>query len=100
MIEASPTEPGEEQRLCENCDYYESKEIPPKGYKLGDINLDGEINVMDAYYARLVAAKLVDPTEEQMVLGDVDGDGKITAVDANYIRKFAVNIIKSFPIEA
>ncbi len=66
----------------------------------GDIDGDGKINVLDAYEARLIAAKLETPTEEQKIAGDVDGDGKITAVDANYIRKFAVKIISVFPVEA
>ena len=99
VTEATATEPGEEQRHCENCDYSESREIPPKGYSLGDINLDGSVDVMDAYYARLVAAKLIKPTEQQFALGDVDGNGKINAIDANLIRKFAVKILESFPVE-
>ena len=65
----------------------------------GDISGDGKVNVLDAYKARLIAAKLDTPTDMQMFAGDVDGDGKITAVDANYIRKFAVDIITEFPVE-
>ncbi len=65
----------------------------------GDINLDGSVNVKDAYYARLVAAKLIRPTEQQILLGDVDLDGKITALDANIIRKFAVKIITEIPVK-
>ena len=99
VTEATPTEPGEERRDCENCDYYETQEIPPKGYEIGDINLDGKVDVMDAYYIRLVVAKLRKPTEQQIILGDVDGDGKITAIDANIIRKFVVKIITSLPVE-
>lgn len=92
-------EPSEERRDCERCDYYESRPLPGENPVFGDINLDGNVDVMDAYYARLVAAKLVVPTEEQLLTGDVDGDGKITAVDANYIRKFSAKIIQSFPVE-
>ncbi|MBE6900057.1 MAG: hypothetical protein E7479_05255, partial [Ruminococcaceae bacterium] len=94
-----PTEPGEERRDCENCDYYETKVIPAKGYELGDINLDGKVDVMDAYFVRLVVAKLRKPTEQQILLGDVDGDGKITAIDANIIRKFAVKMITELPVK-
>ncbi len=65
----------------------------------GDINLDGEVNVKDVYYARLIAAKLIKPTDQQIVLGDVDLDGRITAIDANIIRKFVVKIITSLPVE-
>ncbi|MBQ4546907.1 MAG: DUF4886 domain-containing protein [Oscillospiraceae bacterium] len=68
-------------------------------YPMGDINLDGSVNVKDAYYARLVAAKLIRPTEQQILLGDADLDGKITALDANIIRKFAVKIITEIPVK-
>lgn len=98
VTEPTPTEPGEEQRHCENCDYSETRVIPALGYQPGDINMDGKVDVMDAYYARLVAAKLIAITDQQKTLGDVDGDGKITAADANYIRRFAVKIIASLPV--
>ncbi len=67
-------------------------------YSIGDINLDGEVNVKDAYYARLVAAKLIKPTGEQLLVGDVDLDGRITALDANIIRKFVAKIIETLPV--
>ena len=65
---------------------------------MGDINKDEKVNVMDVFYARLVAAKLIEVAEEQIALGDVDGDGKITAIDANIIRKFVVKIITEIPV--
>lgn len=66
--------------------------------RMGDINMDGSIDVKDAYCARLAAAKLITPTDEQIELGDVDGDGRITAIDANYIRRYAVGIIADLPV--
>lgn len=66
---------------------------------LADINLDGTVNVFDAYYARLIAAKLIVPTDEQLSVGDVDLDGKVTAIDANIIRKYAVGIITELPVK-
>ena len=98
VTEATSTTPGEERRECKNCDHYESREIPVKEYSVGDINLDGEVNVKDVYTARLIAAKLIAPTNQQKDLGDVDGDGKITAIDANIIRKYLAHIIGSIPI--
>lgn len=65
----------------------------------GDINIDFTVDVKDVYLARLIAAKLVVPTEMESSFGDVDGDGKITAIDANIIRKFAVGIIDKFPVK-
>ena len=60
---------------------------------------NGSVDVADAYFARLVAAKLVVPTEEQLAFCDVDSDGKITAIDANLIRKYALGIIDKLPTQ-
>ncbi|MBQ5327833.1 MAG: leucine-rich repeat protein [Oscillospiraceae bacterium] len=98
-VEPTVTENGEEQRHCENCEFVETRVVPAKGYPMGDINKDEKVNVMDVFYARLVAAKLIETTEEQIALGDVDGDGKITAIDANIIRKFVIKMIDKFPID-
>ena len=79
-----------ENGICTVCGEWE--------YPMGDINLDGEVNVKDAYYARLVAAKLIKPTDEQLLVGDADLDGRITALDANIIRKFVAKIIGKLPV--
>ncbi|MBQ3499816.1 MAG: dockerin type I repeat-containing protein, partial [Oscillospiraceae bacterium] len=79
-----------ENGICTVCGEWE--------YPMGDINLDGEVNVKDAYYARLVAAKLIKPTDEQRLVGDVDLDGRITALDANIIRKFVAHLIEKLPV--
>ncbi len=98
LIEPENGNPGEERRECMYCGYYETRKISEGGFVFGDINLDGNVDVMDVYMARLIAAKLVVPDESQLVVGDVDGDGKITAVDANYIRKYAARIIPELPV--
>lgn len=92
------TEKGYTTYTCRYCgESYVDNYTEPLGFPEGDINFDGKTDVEDAHIARLIAAKLIVPTEQQKTLGDVDGDGKITAVDANYIRRFAVGIIDSFP---
>ena len=73
-------------------------EKPEENTVFGDSDGNGSVDVMDAYFARLVAAKLIVPTEEQLALCDVDLDGKITAIDANLIRKYALGIIDKLPI--
>ena len=73
-------------------------ERPEENIVFGDSDGNGSVDVADAYFARLVAAKLVKPTEEQLAFCDVDSDGKITAIDANIIRKYALGIIKELPV--
>ncbi len=65
----------------------------------GDLNMDFEIDVKDVHLARLIASKLIVPTDEQISIGDVDGNGRTNVIDANLIRKFCANIIAKFPIE-
>lgn len=78
---------------------YDMQYVEVKEYLPADANLDGSVDVMDAYFVRLIVAKIVEPTAKQFEMGDVDLDGKITAIDANIIRKYAIGIIKNLPIE-
>ena len=73
-------------------------EKPEENEVFGDMDGSGKVDVSDAYFARLVAAKLIKPTPEQLALCDVDRDGKITAIDANLIRKYAAGIIGKLPV--
>ncbi len=66
---------------------------------LGDVNNDGSIDVKDVYVARIFAAKLAVPAEDEFYRSDVNGDGRINVIDANLIRKFALKIIDKFPVE-
>ena len=59
----------------------------------GDMDGDGEITVSDALKALRIAAKLVNPTEEDIAIGDVDGDGEITVADALKILRVAAKLI-------
>ncbi|MBQ7875548.1 MAG: dockerin type I repeat-containing protein, partial [Oscillospiraceae bacterium] len=96
------TEKGEERRDCENCDYYETREIDALGgfdVLYGDANGDGKINVLDANLVRRYAAKLIDFDERQLAVSDVNGDGKVNVLDANLIRRFAAKLITEFPVE-
>ena len=47
---AKCTEEGSMRRECSRCDHYETETIPAKGYIVGDMNNDGEVNDTDAIY--------------------------------------------------
>ena len=70
---------------------------------LGDINLDGTIDSIDAsivlsIYANLAASKTYKPSDSTKKLSDVNMDGDIDAYDATYILKYyaAASTAKSF----
>ena len=58
----------------------------------GDMDDDGSITVADALKALRIAAKLVNPTEDDMIRGDVDFDGDITVADALKILRVAARL--------
>ncbi|MBR4439642.1 MAG: metallophosphoesterase [Clostridia bacterium] len=60
--------------------------------KRGDMDGDGEITVADALKALRIAAKLAQPTEEDLAIGDVDNDGEITVADALRILRVAAKL--------
>ena len=60
--------------------------------KAGDMDGDGEITVADALRALRIAAKLAEPTADDLRIGDVDGDGEITVADALKILRVAAKL--------
>ena len=66
-------------------------------YKLGDVNADGKINVVDAYLIRCHAAQLKILDGTQQLAADVNRDGRINIVDAYLVRCYAAQLINEFP---
>ena len=72
------------------------KSVKHVSIKLGDVNNDDSINVLDANIIRLYVAELVALNEGQMEAADVNVDGKVDVVDANIIRRYAAKLITDF----
>lgn len=66
----------------------------------GDLDKDEEITVADALRALRIAAKLAQPTEEDLQIGDVDGDNEITVNDALKILRVAAKLADQSSLEA
>ena len=69
-------------------------------YKIGDINRDGTVNVLDAIVAQKLASEKATIDDEQMYLGDVNNDGTVDVIDATLIQKYAAEKINTFPKKA
>ena len=50
-------------------------------YLLGDVNLDGNIDVTDVIVMVNIILGITNPTENMIINSDIDGDGLITVVD-------------------
>ncbi len=73
--------------------------VPATSAILGDVDLDGDVDVNDAILAMRYAMGLMDLTEEQLAQADVDGDGDYDLVDATLILRYAMDLIDHFPVE-
>lgn len=60
--------------------------------KLGDVNLDGNVNVADATYIQKYIVNSVEFSEVRKLNADVDGNGQITVSDATAIQKMLVGL--------
>lgn len=68
-----------------------------RDYKLGDVNLDGKLNIRDATKIQKFIAKLESFVVLQNNVADYDSDGKINIKDATRIQMFIAGLIKMSP---
>ena len=62
-------------------------------YVLGDVNMDGDINSLDALLLLQFNAMMVELNETQKQAADVNGDGTINSIDALVILQINAGII-------
>ncbi len=62
-------------------------------FKLGDVDTDGEVTVIDATKIQLYLISTVNLTTAQKTLADVDKDGEVSILDATKIQMFLAQLI-------
>lgn len=73
--------------------------ITAEFYMIGDVNLDGVIDISDALAALRHASGQEVLTGDALLAADVNGDGSVTQADSNIILNYYSGAIDSFPIE-
>lgn len=59
----------------------------------GDIDLDGDVDAVDALFALRYSLNLVELSNLQLRLGDVDGNGRVNGGDALMILRYVLELI-------
>ena len=59
---------------------------------LGDANLDGDIDVVDATWIQRADVMIITLSEEEAAAGDVDRDGEADVIDATWIQRWIVGL--------
>ena len=66
------------------------------GYQLGDVNLDGIVNLKDSEYLAnsnaFISTGTITLTDVQKKLADINGDGTIDAIDRNFLGKMIAGL--------
>ena len=68
-------------------------------FLLGDVNGDGNINVVDATLVQKYIASIEELDKDALKRAEVSGDGDISVVDATLIQKYAADLIDKFPAD-
>ncbi|MBQ7133952.1 MAG: metallophosphoesterase family protein [Ruminococcus sp.] len=68
-----------------------------EAFEIGDVNLDGNISVIDATCIQRHLARLMILEKENLNYADVSGDGVVSITDATLIQQYTAQIIKEFP---
>ncbi len=63
---------------------------------LGDVNMDGDVNYLDAMQVLRYDARLITFIDEQLNAADVNGDGSVDSLDAILILRYDAKLIESF----
>ncbi len=67
----------------------------PKQYKLGDVNLDNQVNVSDVTLTQKAANRMVVLTDVQKKVADFNGDNNVDIRDATAIQKYSLKMIST-----
>ena len=90
--------------FCDRCnEWVVPQVIIPKlkpAHLIGDVNRDGNVNVLDAVLVQKYAASRATLDDEQLYIGDVNDDGEVNVLDAVQIQKYAGERISEFKKKA
>lgn len=62
---------------------------------IGDINVDGRVDIKDATILQIYFAKINELSDRQLYISDTNGDGSIDVQDATQIQKYTVRLVAS-----
>lgn len=68
--------------------------LPDGGYYIGDVDMDGNISIMDATEIQFHLARLTTMTNEKLKLADADLDGVVSVSDATRIQMHLAGILQ------
>lgn len=93
-IFASVASPVSSYTGSENDNYIEI--VVNENNKVGDVNGDGDVNVIDATMVQKHLAELTRLSEDKLKCADTDKDGVVSIKDSTQIQKYIAQLITTF----
>ena len=93
---ATVLQDGMEICLCTKCgEVIDSKTVVAEKpeHTLGDVNLDGKININDATAMQRAIANMTTLNDRQLISADVNKDGELNINDVTLLQKYLVDLV-------
>ena len=62
-------------------------------YKIGDVNLDGSVNILDATLLQMHIARLATLDENNLKVADTNKDGSVNILDATLLQMYIARLV-------
>ena len=98
-VTLSLPKPGEGYTIPTGVEYKLTAQEDKGEYAYGDVNSDGNVDILDSALIQLSTNEMAELTDEQKLAADVNGDGVVDILDSALIQKYAAGKIDKFPIE-
>ena len=83
-------------KYWDSATFYRTITINEITRKLGDVNNDGRINVLDTTVVQKSIAGFIELTDTEKWAANVNGDRAVNIIDATYIQKYGIGLITEF----
>ncbi|MDO4155645.1 MAG: dockerin type I repeat-containing protein [Oscillospiraceae bacterium] len=70
----------------------------PTNILLGDITMDGKVDLMDAIYLSKICLNVISETDTQKIAGDCDANGVVDDFDVTLLMEFCIGLQKKLPV--
>ena len=70
----------------------------PSNILIGDVTMDGKVDLLDAIYLNKICSNIIFPTDMQRIAGDCNADGTVNDVDVDRLMDFCIGLQKKLPV--
>lgn len=70
----------------------------PSNILIGDITMDGKVDLMDAIYLSKICLNVISATDTQKIAGDCDANGVVDDFDVTLLMEFCIGLQKKLPV--